>query len=193
MVDGHGYPRRADDVRVGERRQPDAVADFSYGVVIEHRTSPQRGDLRVVRLHAIRPTGPGEFTRSLCGYTPTEGEMRPDRSWDTVTANIRCASCSAELRSQAPSDSAIDLTSAQPRHGWGQTRRSLQLGPQRVDIQDVTVEDCPASGDDVRPGGMPPPVGLDERVAAFVEIVDHWRSADVDRATDATKGAAPPS
>jgi rubredoxin len=85
---------------------------------IEYRTSARSGAQHVVRLHAISVSGLDPHRASACGYVPASGEVRPNRSWETVTKDIRCPSCSARISHPDPTG-VIDLD------GAGRQRQAL--------------------------------------------------------------------
>lgn len=85
-----------------------------------------RGCRRTLRLHAVAMHCAEPAPRAACGYAFQSDELRPSRSWGSVTTSGRCALCELQMRRATPD--AVDL-----------------VGAEHVDLVDRTGSDEPAA------------------------------------------------
>jgi hypothetical protein len=70
----------------------------------------------VLRLHAVGRDDAGVLdARASCGYRYRPEELRPDRSWTTVTPSGRCPLC--DVRPRTGPSSSLDMRDAQEIDG----------------------------------------------------------------------------
>jgi hypothetical protein len=90
-----------------------SVVDRTAWVAALEQLPPDpRGFRRTLRLHAVAAHSETAAPRAACGYAFQPDELRPTRTWDSVTESGRCALCELQLR-RATADSAVDLVEPQ--------------------------------------------------------------------------------
>lgn len=80
--------------------------DTTWVAAVEQLPVDSRGFRRVLRLHAVALMESGPAPSSACGYQPADDELRPQRTWSSVTTSGRCALCVVTLRQRSD---ALDL------------------------------------------------------------------------------------
>jgi hypothetical protein len=103
-------------------KRPGMSTNVFWVAAVERLPPDASGFRRVLRLHAVQWRADGPTGRSACGYRFQDDDLRPDRQWNTVTVDARCALCASRLRRSTRS--VIDLTTRESTSPSGEERRA---------------------------------------------------------------------